>query len=132
MVQFKKLTVDLFLASRGHNVHRQQRQLSKFSTRYQQFASLAYCGAAGLVYKIASQQEKAFVFTVQREFRARFRKNLSHTNNITRWYGQFVETKCLCKGNSPGRPRVSDDNIERAREAFQRSPCKSVTGTSRY
>jgi len=53
--------------------------------RYQQFASHAYCGAAGPVSKMASQQEKAFcvlrfdvsrsVITVQREFRARFRKD---------------------------------------------------------
>jgi hypothetical protein len=51
--------------------------------RYQQFASHAYCGAAGPVSKMASQQEKAFcvlrfevfrfVITVQREFRAQFR-----------------------------------------------------------
>ena len=35
------------------NVHRQQRQLSKFLMRYQQFAFHAYCGAAGPVYKMA-------------------------------------------------------------------------------
>jgi hypothetical protein len=52
------------------------------------------------------------VITVQREFRARFRKDASHRNNITRWYRQFVETGCLCEGKRPGRPRVSDDNIE--------------------
>ena len=34
-----------FLTLHGHNVHRQQRQLSKFLMRYQQFASHAYCGA---------------------------------------------------------------------------------------
>jgi hypothetical protein len=54
-----------------------------------------------------------------------------HENNITKWYRQFVETGCLCKGKSPGRARVSDDNIERVREAFQRSPRKSVAGASR-
>ena len=53
--------------------------------RYQQFASHAYCGAAGPVSKMASQQEKAFcvfrfvvsrsVITVQSEFRAQFRKD---------------------------------------------------------
>jgi len=53
--------------------------------RYQQLASHAYCGAAGPVSKMASQQEKTFyvlcfeasrsVITVQREFRARFRKD---------------------------------------------------------
>jgi hypothetical protein len=78
MVRFQKLTRNLFLTLLGHNVHRQQRQLSKFLMRYQQFASHAYCGAAGPVSKMASQQEKAFcvlrfevsrsVITVQRDF----------------------------------------------------------------
>jgi hypothetical protein len=42
-----------------------------------------------------------------------------------------VETGCLCKGKSPGRPRVSDDNIEKVREAFKRSPRNSVARASR-
>jgi hypothetical protein len=81
MVQFQKLTRNLFLTLHGHNVHRQQRQLSKFLMRYQQFASHAYCRAAGPVSKIVSQQEKTFcvlrfevsrsVITVQLEFFAR-------------------------------------------------------------
>ena len=85
MVRFRKLTDNLFFTLHGHNVHRQQRQLSKFLMRYQQFASHAYCGAAGQVSKMESQQEKDFcvlrfevsrsVITVQREFRARFRKD---------------------------------------------------------
>ena len=60
MVQFQKLTRNLFLTLHGHDVHRQLRQLSKFLKRYQQFASHAYCGAAGPVSKMASQQENAF------------------------------------------------------------------------
>ena len=60
MVRVQKLTRNLFLILHGHNVHRQQRQLSRFLMRYQQFASHAYCGAAGPVSKMASQQEKAF------------------------------------------------------------------------
>ena len=60
MVRLQKLTRNLLLTLHGHNVHRQQQQLSKFLTRYQQFASHAYCGAAGPVSKMASQQEKAF------------------------------------------------------------------------
>jgi hypothetical protein len=59
MVQFKKLTRNLFFTLYGQNVHRQQRQLSKFLMCYQQFASHAYCGATRPVYKMASQQEKA-------------------------------------------------------------------------
>ena len=46
MVQFQKLTRNLFLTFHGHNVHRPQRQLSKFLMRYWQFASHAYCGAS--------------------------------------------------------------------------------------
>ena len=46
MVQFQKLTRNLLLTLHGHNVHRQQRQLSKFLMRYQQFDSHAYCGAS--------------------------------------------------------------------------------------
>ena len=85
MVRFQKLTRNLFLTLHGHNVHRQQQQMSKFLMRYKQFASHAYCGAVGPVSNMASQQEKAFcvlrfevsrsVFTVQCEFRARFRKD---------------------------------------------------------
>ena len=80
VVRFQKLTGNLFLTLHGHNLHRQQQLLSEFLMRYQQFASHAYCGAAGSVSKMASQQEKAFcvlrfevsrsVITVQREFRA--------------------------------------------------------------
>jgi len=60
MVRFQKLTRNLFLTLHGHNVHRQQQQLSKFLIYYHQFASHAYCGAAGPVSNMASQQEKAF------------------------------------------------------------------------
>ena len=60
MVQFQKLTRNLFLTLHERNVHRQQRQLSYFRMRYQQFASHTYCGAAGSVSKMAPQQEKAF------------------------------------------------------------------------
>jgi hypothetical protein len=57
-VKFQKLTKNLFLTFHGHNVHRQQRQLSKFFVRYQQLTSHADCGATGPVSKMASQQEK--------------------------------------------------------------------------
>ena len=45
MAQFQKLTRNLFLTLHGYNVHRQQRQLSKFLMLYQQFAG-AYCGVS--------------------------------------------------------------------------------------
>jgi hypothetical protein len=84
MVQFQKLIKNLFLILNGHNIHCQQRELSKFLLQNQQFASHAYCGAAVPISKMASQQDKALcvfrfevsrsVITVQPEFRARFKK----------------------------------------------------------
>jgi hypothetical protein len=88
MARIQKLRVltIYFSPLHRHNIHCQQRKLSKFLTRYQQLASHAYCGAAGPVSKMASQQKKAFclfrfdssrsVITVQREFRARFKMTL--------------------------------------------------------
>jgi hypothetical protein len=94
MVHFQKLINNLFLTLHGQNIHCQQLELSKFLMRYQQFASHAYSWAAGQVSKMVSQQEKAFcvfhfevsrfVITVQHAFRARFKKDTSHKNNVTR------------------------------------------------
>ena len=96
-VQFQ-LTRNLFLTLHGHNVRRQQQQLSKFLMRYQQFATEAYYGAAGPNSKMESQQEEAFcvlrfevsrsVITVQREFRARFRKDAP---------ARYVVRRTLCQ-----------------------------------
>ena len=41
MVRIPKLARNLFLTLHGQNVHRQQRQVSKFLMRYQQFDSHA-------------------------------------------------------------------------------------------
>ena len=41
MVRFQKLTRNLFLTLHGHNLHCQQRQLSKFLMRYQQSQSFS-------------------------------------------------------------------------------------------
>jgi hypothetical protein len=91
MVRFQELIQFVFFTSHDHNLHYQQRELSKFLMHYQQFASHAYCGAARSVSKMASQQEKTFfvlrfevsrsVITVQREFRALFKNDAPHENN---------------------------------------------------
>jgi hypothetical protein len=85
MVQFKQLLTNVFLTLHGHNITASN-ELPKFLMHYPKFASHAYCGAAGPVSKMASQQEKSFcvlrfevsgsVITVQREFRARFKKDI--------------------------------------------------------
>jgi hypothetical protein len=86
MMRLQEFIKNVFPSLHGHNIHCQLRKLFKFSMRYQQFASHAYCGAARPVSKMASNQEKAScvlrfevsrsVITVQREFRARFKKDI--------------------------------------------------------
>jgi len=103
MVRFQKLTRNLFLTLHGHKPNRQQPQLSKFLIRYQQFASQAYFGAAGPVSKMVLQQENAFcvlrfevsrsVITVQREFRARFRKDAPGRCVFSKPYGPAVSVR---------------------------------------
>jgi hypothetical protein len=53
MVQFQEFIKNVFIFLHGHNIHCQQRKLSLFLMRYQQFAFHAYCGAAGPVSKMA-------------------------------------------------------------------------------
>ena len=78
--------------------------------RYQQFAFHAYCGAAGSVYKMAPQQEKAFcvlrfevsrsVITVQSEFRARFRKDVPCM--VHHGISQYGISRTVCGINTIG------------------------------
>jgi len=51
--------------------------------------------------------------------------------SIYRWNYQFEQIGCLCKGKSSGRPRVSEENVRRIQESFERSPRKSTGRASR-
>ena len=62
--------------------------------------------------------------TVQREFRRRCGIDPPGAQIIRRWYRQFEETGCLCKGKSTGRPHVTKDNVQRIRVCLKRSPRK--------
>ena len=63
---------------------------------------------------------------VQRAFRLRFNIQPPTRKSICRWNHQFEQTGCLCKGKSSGRPRVSEENVRRIEESFERSPRKST------
>ena len=90
---------------------------------------------------MATRQQKAFcvhefaktnaIITVQRAFRAEFGIDPPRRASIRRWVRLFKESGCLCKGKSPGRPRVSEEHVERIHDAFQRSPRKSTREASR-
>ena len=66
------------------------------------------------------------VVSVQRAFRRQFSSDPPSPNSIRRWYQQFQTTGCLCKGKGAGRPRVSEESVERVRQSFFRSTKKSV------
>jgi len=68
---------------------------------------------------------------VQRAFRLRFNIQPPTRKSICRWNHQFEQIGCLCKGKSSGRPRVSEENVRRIQESFERSPRKSTRRVSR-
>lgn len=75
-----------------------------FKASHSYWEDLLACVLVRLICKIALQFEKTYyvlrfevsksVITMQREFRVRFNKNLLHKNNIKRWYGQFMKSRC--------------------------------------
>jgi transposase-like protein len=89
---------------------------------------------------MASPQEKAqcvlwyaeskSVVTVQRKFRRVYRKYAPTDKSIRKWFQQFQETGSVLKAHSPSRPCTSQDDTERIRVAFQRSPKRSVRHVS--
>ncbi|KAG8286491.1 hypothetical protein J6590_058994 [Homalodisca vitripennis] len=66
------------------------------------------------------------VVSVQRAFRRRFDIDPPSPKNIRRWYRQFEEKGCLCKGKSSGPPRTSDEIVETVYEMYERKRCMSA------
>ncbi|PSN38135.1 hypothetical protein C0J52_08229 [Blattella germanica] len=104
-------------------------------------AFLSFVAMGTIITKMATPQQKAFcvlkfescksVITVQRAFLRQFNCDPPNANNIHQWHNQLATTGCLCKGKSVGRPRVSEENVQRVLDAFVRSPNKSVRKASR-
>ena len=111
-----------------------------FSCASERIVFLCFVFLVTIITKIAAPQQKAFfvlqfescksVATVQRAFRRQFNRDPPNANDIRRWHNQFATTGCLCKGKSVGRPSVSEENVQRVRDSFLRSPKKSVRKAS--
>ncbi|GBN46199.1 hypothetical protein AVEN_195250-1 [Araneus ventricosus] len=77
-----------------------------------------------------AMQEKSFcvleyakcssVTNVQRAFLLKYGKAAPVHQSILYWLRQFCETGPLCKGKNTGRPRVSEEIVERMRQSFVR------------
>jgi hypothetical protein len=74
--------------------------------------------------------ERKPVIKMQRRYRTQYWKVSPSDNAIRRWFMQFQETGSVLHRKGAGRPRNSQEDVDRIHEAFSRSPQKSTKRTS--
>ena len=87
-------------------------------------------------HKMTTSQEKAqcvswFIETksdvqTQRNYRSKYERVPPSCPSIRLWHKKFMETGTVFNTRRSGRTRISEENMERVRQAFQRSPMKSI------
>ena len=92
-------------------------------------------------HKMTTPQEKAqcvswFIETksdvqTQRNYRSKYGRDPPSRPSIRLWHKKFMETRTVFDTRRSGRPRTSEENIERVRQAFQRSSMKSIHTAAR-
>ena len=92
-------------------------------------------------HKMTTLQEKAqcvswFIETksdvqIQRNYRSKYGRDPPSLPSIRLWHKKFRETGTVFDTRRSGLPRTSKENIERVRQAFQRSPMKSIRTAAR-
>lgn len=90
---------------------------------------------------MATPQEKAqcvswFIETksdlqTQRNFRTKYGRDPPSRPSIRAWHKKFMETGTVFDKGRSGRPRISEENIDRVRKAFDHSPRQSIRTTAR-
>jgi hypothetical protein len=85
--------------------------------------------AKGVLYPVVCEDQ--LWTTVQWLFRTRFGIDPPPRKTIYSWCRQFEDAGYICKGKSTGRSRISEENVDRIQETFQRSPRKSTYRGSR-
>ena len=90
---------------------------------------------------MATPQEKAqcvswFIETksdmqTQRNYRINYRRHPPSRPSIRAWHNKFMETGTVLDKERSGRPKISEENINRVREASARSPTKSIRTAAR-
>ena len=88
------------------------------------------------LHKMTTAQEKAqciswFIETksdvqTQRYYRSKYGTDQPSRPSIRLWHMKFMETGTVFDARRCERPRTSEENIERVRQAFQRSLMKSI------
>ena len=92
-------------------------------------------------HKMTTSQKKAqcvswFIETksdvqTQRNYRSKYGRDPPSHPSIRLWHKKFMETGTVFDTRKSGRPRTSEENIERVRQAFQRPPIKSIHTAAR-
>ena len=67
----------------------------------------------------------------QQNYRSKYGRDPPSRPSIRLWDKKFMETGTVFDARWSGRPRASEENIERVRQAFQRSPMKSIRTAAR-
>lgn len=67
---------------------------------------------------------------MRRRFRQTYEQTPPSNKPILRWYKQFKDTESVHIQKSPGRPKTSEENVERLRQSCFRSPKKSIARRS--
>ena len=67
----------------------------------------------------------------QRRYKTKYGKNPPSRSSIRRWHKKFMETGSVLDAVRTGRLRISAENIESVRQAFSRSPMKSIRTAAR-
>jgi hypothetical protein len=67
---------------------------------------------------------------VQRRFRPKYGREPPTRRSIRFWDDKLRTTGSLLRVTSPGKTRTSEDYVNRIRQAFQRSPRKSIRAAS--
>ena len=66
----------------------------------------------------------------QRNYTIKYAKQAPARQSIRNWHKQFMETGTVLHKPRSGRPRTSEEDIERIRQTFSRSPTKSIRTAS--
>ena len=67
----------------------------------------------------------------QRNYRSKYGRDPPSRPSIRLWHKKFMETGTVFDARRSGRPRKSEENVECVRQAFQRSPMKSIHTAAR-
>lgn len=85
---------------------------------------------------MATPQEKAqcvswYIEIRVRNSRTKYGGDPPSLPSICAWRKHFMETGTVLDGNRSGQPRTSEENVDRVREAFSRSPTMSAHTVTR-